>query len=221
MNRLAASSILSGILVLFLISVSIPQGLMAQTGRGIDLCDSWKFQEAEKVLREALAANPRDIQAAYYLGLSVLMQDKHNEALEILLKAKSDLDKAGSQARPSVPDEYQIQIALARTYLELKRYPEAWKSLESAQKEHPDSVDVHVYRGVYYMFRGDLQKAIGELDKSLSMDSNNAYANYYAGLAYLRNGNPSKAVDLFKAFLQLAPDAPEAGKAKALIAALC
>jgi regulator of sirC expression with transglutaminase-like and TPR domain len=53
------------------------------------------------------------------------------------------------------------------------------------------------------------------------LDKNNAYAYYYAGLAYADSGNGAKAVDTLKYFLQLAPSAPEAAKVKALIDSLC
>jgi regulator of sirC expression with transglutaminase-like and TPR domain len=55
----------------------------------------------------------------------------------------------------------------------------------------------------------------------MKLDDKNAYAHYYAGYAYLRSGNPSKSVEAFKSFLQLAPAAPEAAKVKALVDALC
>jgi tetratricopeptide (TPR) repeat protein len=221
MNKQATMCVILVFSVVFSVMAFMPQPVFAQTNKGIDLCTAWKFEEAEKVLREALKADPQDILASYYLGLSVLMQEKHSEALEIFLKVKDAQDKASQQSRSSVPDEHQIQIALARARLELKQYDEAWKNLESAKKEHPDSADVHLYRGVYYLYKEDIKKAIKELDKAISLDEHDAYAHYYAGHAYLRSGNPAKAVEMLKIFLQLAPVAPEAVKAKALVDALC
>jgi tetratricopeptide (TPR) repeat protein len=207
--------------IVFSTAIFMQAPVFAQTQKGIDLFNSWEFQEAEKVLSEALKANPGDVQASYYLGLAVLAQDKHKEALDIFLKVKDSQDKAERQARPRVPDEYQIQMALARARLELKQNDEAWKNLEAAKKEHADSSEVYVYRGLYYLNQGNPQKAIKELEKAMSMNENDAYAHYYAGHAYLRLGNPAGAVEMFKTFLQLAPYAPEAGKAKALVDALC
>lgn len=207
--------------VVFSLMLAIPQSIFAQTEKGIELYNSWQYQEAERVLRDALKANPGDVTANYFLGLSILLQDKHSEALEIFLKVKDAQDKAEGKTRPAVPDEYQIQLALARARLELKQYPEAWKNLEAAGKEHPDSADVYVYRGVYYLQQEKASQAVKELDKAIHLDEHNAYAHYYAGQAYLRTGNAARAVDMFKAFLTLAPLAPEAPKAKALIDALC
>jgi tetratricopeptide (TPR) repeat protein len=201
------------------VAITIPSGF-AQTKKGVDLFNSWKIQESEKVLREAVKANPQDIQAAYYLGLSVLMLDKHSEALAILLKVQESHVKAG-KGGPAVPDEYQIRIALARTYLELKQNEEAWKNLEAANKLNAGAIDGYIYRGAYYINKGNLPQAIKELEKAMSMDDNSAYAHYYAGYAYLRSGNPAKALDAFKSFIQLAPLAPEVVNVKALVLALC
>jgi tetratricopeptide (TPR) repeat protein len=219
-KRTEARAILVAVIVVAVLSGALSQ-LNAQTNKGIELYTAWRFQDAEKVLRDALKADPRDTQAGYYLGLSVLMQDKHAEALEILSKVKEDQDKVDRQSRSQVPDEYQIQLALARTRLELKQNEEAWKNLEAAKKANADAADVYVYRGLYYLNLQNAQKAIKELEKAMSMDEKNAYARYFAGQAYIRLGNPAKAVDVLKEFLQLAPSAPEVEKAKALISALC
>jgi tetratricopeptide (TPR) repeat protein len=207
--------------IMLLAMAILPQPIMAQTDKGVALCNSWEFQKAEPVLRAALKANPQDIQANYYLGLAVLMQDKHEEALQIFLKVLADVDKPGQQGRSPLSDKYQIQIALARARLELKQNDEALKNLEAANKIRPNGVDVYVYRGMYYLNLQNAQKAIIELEKAISLDKKDAYAHYYAGRAYLQSGNPARAVDMYKIFLQLAPQAPEAVKVKALITELC
>ncbi len=221
MNRDRILYVVPVLAVFFSLMVVAPRPVLAQTEKGIELYNTWKFPEAEKALRDALKANPRDAAASYYLGLSLLLQDKHSEALDVFLKVKDAQEKAERKTRPPVPDEYQIQIALARTFLELKQFPDALKVLESAQKEHSDSADVYVYLGYYYLQQEKLPQAIQELEKAISLDAQNAYAHYYAGHAYLRSGNPVKAVEMFKVFLILAPRAPEAPKAKALVEALC
>jgi tetratricopeptide (TPR) repeat protein len=203
-----------------MMAFSLQPGL-AQTSKGIELYNSWDFKGAEPVLRESVKANPADLAASYYLGLSVLMQDKHSEALEILLRVKESKEKAAGEAKSGVPDAYQIHLALARTRLELKQNEEAWKNLEAASKGHADTADLHVYRGVYYLNLEKAQNAVKELEKAMNMDDSNAYAHYYAGHAYLRSGSPAKAVEVFKSFIQLAPTAPEVEKAKALVLALC
>lgn len=214
-----SSALLLFVVTLFL--VVAPSQIFGQTSNGIELFNAWQFQEAEKAFREALKSDPQDIQASYYLGLSLLQQEKHSEALEVFQKVKEARDHAPAQAKPSVPDEFQVQMALARTQLELKQLPEALKNLDAASKANAGSAEVHTFKGYYYMQREDLKQALKELNKALELDSQNAYAHYYAGHVYLRQGNPAKAVEMLKEFIQLAPLAPEAVKAKALIDALC
>jgi len=219
-RRRAGFRILVLSFVLSLMAV-IPQQVFPQTKKGIDLYTSGQFREAEMVLREALKADPSDTPANYYFGLSMLMQEKYNDALQVFLKVKQSQDRADQWTRPAVPSEYQIQLALARARLALNQYPEAWKNLESARIEDNRSSDVYVYRGVYYDQQEKHQEAIAELEKAISLDPQNAYAHYYAGLAYYHAGQAEKAVNALKTFLKLDPDAPEAPKAKRLIDQLC
>ena len=222
MNRQKATAcFIPGFTLILAVMVFLPQTMSAQAGNGLELYNSWKFVEAEAIFREAVKANPGDLEAGYYLGLSLLMQDKSAEALEILTKVKEARDKEGGKAKTDVPDEYLIQMALAQANLKLKQNDQAWKNLELAGKAHADAADIHVYRGVYYLNQENVKKAVKELEKAMEMDEHNVYAHYYAGHAYLRSGDAAKAVEVFKIFLQLAPAAPEADKAKALIAALC
>lgn len=198
----------------------MPVPVCGQTEKGVELYNSWEYLEAEKVLREAVQKNPQDVKANYYLGLSLLLQQKHGEALDLLLKAKEARVKGG-RGPADTPGECQIEIALARAHLGLQQYREAWKNLEAAGKLDSRNADVYVYRGVYYHQQGKEKDAIKELEKAIRLDDHNVYAHYYAGHVYLRLGNPARAVDMFRTFLTLAPNAPEAPKAKVLIDALC
>jgi tetratricopeptide (TPR) repeat protein len=213
-----------GVLAL-LISISLiavmPKQVFAQTEKGIELYNSGKFRDAEVLLREALKAEPWDVSANYYLGLSILQQKKYGDALQIFLKVKDDQGKAEQWDQSPIPNEYQIQMALARARLGLKQYAEAWKNLESARIEDGSSSEVYMYRGVYYLDQEKHKEAIDELEKAISLDDQNAYAYYYVGLAYFRSGNGEKARDSLEKFLELAPGAPEAPEAKALYDSLC
>jgi len=207
--------------VAFALIASIPQQTSAQSKKGVELYGSGQFPEAEAAFREALKSNPSDTPNNYYLGLSILLQDKCSEALDIFQKVKNSQDRAGRQTRPAVPDEYQINLAMARARLGLKQYDDAWKNLESARIENGKSSDVYVYRGVYYYQQEKLPEAIKELEKAISLDKNNPYAYYYEGLTYYKMSVPDKAVAALKMFLQLYPNAPEAAKAKEIVAKLC
>jgi tetratricopeptide (TPR) repeat protein len=207
--------------VVFSSAALLPQQTFGQTKKGIELYDAGKYREAERVLQEALKTDPSDISASFYLGLSMLVQENYRGALDTFLKVQEAQGKAGQGSRPFLLNKYQIQIALARARLGLRQYAEAWKNLESARSEDARSSDVYVYRGVYYLQQEKYKEAIQELEKAITLDSRNPYAYYYSGLAYYRSGDGVKAVDALKTFIELAPYAPEAGKAKSIIDSLC
>lgn len=192
--------------------------LCAQMDKGMEHYQHWKFQDAEKAFRQELQANPGNLEASCYLGQALLMQEKFDEALGIFAGAR---EKAAVKSGSPVADAYHVNLSLARAQLGLKRNEEAWKSLEDAERAQPGTADVLVFRGVYHMQKQDLKKAARELEKAMDMDEQNAYAHYYAGLVYLRQGHPAKAVDMLKMFLQMAPQAPEAFRAQTLITGLC
>lgn len=204
---------------LLLLSVLLTAGffyspVFAQTVRGVDLFNYWDFDKAEDAFREALKNNPSDSQANYYLGMSLIMQKKYNDALDALNKVKA-FEKG------KTPDEGQLKIALARAYLGLKNYPEALEYLNVAEEVNADPIEYHTYRGAYYLEKKDAKRAAAELDKAIELGSENPYTYYHAGFAYLSLGNPAKAVKLFQAFLEMAPYAPEAEAVSLIVGSLC
>ena len=195
--------------------------VMAQTEKGLELYYSWEYEKAEEALHKVLKKEPADVQAGYYLGLSLLMQGKYREALDILQKAKASVDEAAASGKTGLPDKGQLEIALTQAYLGLKKNPETLESLKAAEKAKANPVDIHTFRGAYYLEINSVKEAAQELEKALELDSQNAYTYYYAGFAYLRLGNPAKAVKLFQVFLSLNPYAPEAENTKFLVNSLC
>jgi tetratricopeptide (TPR) repeat protein len=206
--------------VVFALTAGIPQPISAQAKKGVELYGAGQFKEAEAAFRNALKSNPSDTPNRYYLGLSILLQDRFSEALDVFLKVQQSQEKADQRTRPAVPDKYQINLAMARARLGLQQYADAWKNLEQARIESA-SADVYVYRGVYYLQQEKLPEAIKELEKAISLDAKNAYAYYHMGLAYYKSGQADKAVSALKMFLQLYPNAPDAAKAKEIVDKLC
>ena len=202
---------LSGV-ALFLNGMSLQ--VLAQTDKGMELYNSWEYEKAEKAFRKALIKEPTDVQAGYNLGLSLLMQGKYKEALDVLQNVKAS-GEAG------LLDKGQLEISLTRANLGLERYPEALERLKAAERAKADPVDVHTFRGAYYLEKNSVKEAAQELEKAIELESQNAYTYYYAGFAYLRSGNPAKAVQMFQTFLRLSPYAPEAAKTKFLVDSLC
>lgn len=201
--------------VIFMLTVCIQQPVHGQTENGKALYNSLEFKNAEDAFRNALLKNPDNHEAGYYLGMSLLMQGKYEEASDALEKVKAS-DKG------DIPGKGQLELALTQIYLELEKYPEALKNLDDAKKVGANPAAIHAFQGAYYLEKdNDAEKAIAELEKAVGLDPKNTYAYYYSGHAYIRLGNPAKAVQMLRLFLELAPYAPEAEKAKIVIDALC
>jgi cytochrome c-type biogenesis protein CcmH/NrfG len=198
-----------------------PLQALAQTEKGIELYNSWEAEKAEEALRKAFDDDSSDVRAGYYLGLSLLMQEKYQAALNAFKRVKTAVDKPALTGESGMPDEGMLELALTRVYLGLKKYPEAWESLGAAERAGGNSAYIHTFRGAYYLEMNDVAGAAKELEKALELDSQNAYAYYYSGFVYLRLGNPARAVHMFETFLKLAPYAPEADEADFLIDSLC
>ena len=195
--------------------------MFAQANNGIELFKAGAYSDAEIKLRETLKADPLKTTERYYLGLALLNQGKTPEALKELQTVKSEQEKASQRSRPAVPSVYQIDLALARTYLGLDQFDKAWPKLESARIEDSSSSEVFLYRGIYYYKQKEYSKAIKELEKAVTLDPKNAYAYYFEGHAYFDSGNIEKMVQAFKMFLELAPGAAEAQAVQTKIAPYC
>ena len=143
------------------------------------------------------------------------------EAVKELEKAKSDLKEATQESQPDVPSGYQVDLALGQTFLEQDAYEKAWSALESARLANPKSSDVYLYHGIYYYELKEYPKAVEDLEKAIKLNSKNAYAYYYAGMAYSEMGSPDKMVEVFKIFLELAPNSPEAPDVKKRVDEAC
>ena len=66
----------------------------------------------------------------------------------------------------------------------------------------------------------DNAAAIDDLEKAMAKNPGNAYAHYYAGVAYNGLKRTDKMVEHFQHFLRLAPRAPEAKKIQSVLRAV-
>jgi len=174
--------------------------LFADTDRGVDLYRQGKFVDAQAELSKAVQQTPDDARAQRYLGLALVEQHKPGEAEEHLNKA-NELDSNGD-----------TKLALARLYVEQKQLDKAQAMLDNADGAEKDYV-----RGVLLLQRGQGADAAAALESYLQANPNNAYAHYFAGLAYNAAKRPDKMLSQFEMFLKLRPDAPEAKKVRAVL----
>ncbi len=181
----------------------------AQLDRGVELYKAGKFQEAEAPLMQAAEAQPQSVRANYFLGVTLLELEKPAEAEQRLVAIGDGTDQ-------DVRREH-VLTALARARMAQKQFDGAQSDLDMALKIAPKDPDVYLQRGKLGIHREDFSSAGRELDMALKLAPKNAYAHYYAAIAFSNTGRPDRMADHFQMFLRLAPDAPEAAKVRSLL----
>jgi len=181
----------------------------AQAGdlqRGIDLYNGKKYQDAEQELRKAVDADADNAKAQTFLGLSLMHQGKIGESEAPLRKA----DQLN-------PDSADVKLGLARVALEHKNTSEADALIKRAEQIDKNSQDMPFLRGLLKATNRQYADAAKDLEEAIRRNPENAYAHYYAGLAYNGLRRPDKMVAHFEQFLKLAPEAPERSRVQSIL----
>lgn len=172
----------------------------ADAGQGIELFKKGRYAEAEKALREAASAEPENARVQRYLGLTLVSQNKLDEAATALNRA-NELEAGG-----------ESQTALAHLYIAQKDYDKAESALAEGSGEESDYA-----RGLLALHRKQYDAAAQKFEQVLQANPENSYAHYQAGLAYNGLKRKDKMLTHFELFLRMNPDAPEARKVRAVL----
>lgn len=174
--------------------------IAADLDRGVELYNQGDFDKATDELQKVVEENPENSRARRYLGLALVERGLLDEAAVQLSRAH-ELEPSG-----------ETQLALARLAVDRKAYDEAETRLKEASGD-----DVGYVRGLLNYRRGKNQDAANDFEQYLKAKPDNAYAHYYAGLAYNGLRRPDKMMTHFEMFLRMKPDAPEAKKVRAVM----
>lgn len=172
----------------------------ADVNRGVELYNKGDYEDATNELQKVVEESPDNAQARRYLGLALVERGLLDEASNHLNKAQ-ELEPTG-----------ETQLALARLAVERKNFDEAETRLKEASGD-----DVDYVRGMLDFRRGKNQQAAETLERYMKANPDNAYAHYYAGLAYNGMRKPDKMMTHFEMFLRMKPNAPEAKKVRAVM----
>ncbi len=128
--------------------------------------DNRKYDEAVKVMNEAIQLFPDDFTVNLILGLSLAQSDRSSEAKPYLKKAV-DLN----------PSDVNALSAYGFTLSQLKENEEAVKYLTRALKISPDDVNLLGTLGLIYDGLENWEACDSTYEKALSLDSTNALVN--------------------------------------------
>lgn len=178
----------------------------AALGRVLD--QEKKYGEAEAQIKKAAELLPSEPAPWVYLGEAYLHQNKQGEAGAAFRKAAELAQaKAGGEAA------YFLGVAQQR----LNQYDQALASFGRAAAPSPALLPYQI--GVTRAFQGKWAEAAAELDRALGLDSGLAYAYYYRGLAQEKLGKKDRLINDLERFVALAPNAPDADRARAILRA--
>ena len=155
--------------------------------------DARRYDEALALLKDALALDPRNVEALYYTGLVLMAQQKTEQAVEVLEKA-----------RALAPRDLSILFLLGVAYFALERYDQAEGPLTPVFNERPQTEGIGYYVGLIRYRKKDYQGALKAFRAETSKNPNiQQLVRFYSGLTLAILGLPEQAVAEVDAALRL------------------
>ena len=155
--------------------------------------DARKYDEALALLKDALALDPKNVEALYYSGLVLMAQQKTDQAVEVLEKA-----------RALAPRDVSILFLLGVAYFALERYDQAESPLTQVFNERPQTEGIGYYVGLIRYRKKDYQGALKAFRAETSKNPNiQQLVRFYSGLTLAILGLPEQAVAEVDAALRL------------------
>jgi Flp pilus assembly protein TadD len=164
--------------------------------------------EAESLLRQALAADPKYTKAINDLGVIRMRAQRFAEA-EVVFRKGLESD----------PKSLKLLVNLGSDLLHAGKNADAIPPLREALRLKPDQADAHLQLGAALVETDQLVEGELELMVALSAKGpNDSGVQLYLGKLYSRKGEYSKAVQAFNTYLRLAPpDSPNAPAIRAAV----
>lgn len=178
-QRFLTMKLVAAILI-FLPTMLLPCVVQAQeadaevlVAEGVFAYEAKRYEEAIVLLSKAVALNPRQARALYYLALCQLAQGHTQEALAPLTTLRS--------LRPS---DVEVAYQLGTTHFALRNYDKAAPLLEEVFEQAPDRENLGFYVGFLRYRQKDYDGAAAALGGNVSADPDlRQLASFYRGLS--------------------------------------
>lgn len=162
----------------------------------------------ERLLREAVAADPKYPAPLNDLGVLLMVKKNYQEAEKVL-----------QQALQADPKSLHALLNLGITLNHLGKYQDAIAPLREAARLEPGLVAAHQHLGIAFVETDQFAQAEKELDRAAkSPHADKGVVQLYRGKLYARTGDFDKSIAAFNAYLENAPQSAQAGDVRALIA---
>lgn len=174
-----------------------------------------KVDKGIKSLTQMTKKKSVDAVATYYRGEVLYQQSKRKEAGAAWQTAAG---RAGELVAAD-PKDATAQFYLGASLVRAKEFGKARKALQKAKRGGFDPAMVHHQVGLSYLFSKKWEKARHEFDKGLEVDPRYAPMYFWRAMAWDKIGRKDNMLNDLDQYVKLAPQAPDAGKARALLSA--
>ncbi len=174
-----------------------------------------KVDKGIKSLNQMTKKTSVDAVATYYRGEVLYQQSKRKEASAAW---QASAKRAGELVAADPKDataQYYLGASLVRT----KDFGKARKALQKAKRGGFDPAMVHHQVGLSFLFSKQWEKARVQFDEGLDVDPRYAPMYFWRAMAWDKIGRKDNMLIDLDQYVKLAPHAPDAGKARALLSA--
>lgn len=169
--------------------------------------------QGQKSLSQLAATGTTSGSSAFLQGESLYLQGKKGESEAAWQKA-ANLSGARIASNPT---DATAQFYRGASLVRLKKFEEARTALRIAVRGGFDEAMVNHQIGLSYMFSGQWAPAKDAFDLGLSVNPQYAPMYFWRGMAWEKLGRKDNMLIDLDQFVKLAPNSPEAGKARTVL----
>lgn len=158
-----------------------------------------RFQQAESLYRQILAAEPTNPEALHFLGVLAFQIGRSDAAVDLIGKALS-----------VSPDYVEAHNSLGSVLYDRGMLDASAASYRRALALKPAYAEAHYNLGITLYAQGKLEDAIASYRRALSLKPDHVGAHYNLGLALKDQGKLEEAAASYRRALALKPDYAEA-----------
>ena len=183
-------------------------GIKAAYAEAAALANAGKYDEAIAKFNEVVAQVPKCTEC--YIGIGAANREKKDyTAAEAAYKKALEID----------PNYIEAYSGLANIYNDQKKFTEARAMSEEANKRASTAggggnADMLYNAGVISWNANDFAKAGEQFNAAITANPNHAESHFMLGQVYLNLGKLPEAAKEFEAYTKIAPNGPNAAKAK-------
>jgi tetratricopeptide (TPR) repeat protein len=183
-------------------------GIKAAYAEAASLANAGKYDEAIAKFNEVIASVPKCTEC--YIGIGAANREKKDyAAAEAAYKKALEID----------PNYIEAYSGLANIYNDQKKFTEARAMSEEATKRSTTAggagnADMLYNAGVISWNANDFAKAGEQFTAAIAVNPNHAESHFMLGQVYLNLGKLPDAAKEFDTYTKIAPNGPNAAKAK-------